>query len=76
MNDFFTQLEAELGALTHNGTHLGGAGARGRRRLIILIKRSAVIVALAVALAASLDSEFPATAHGYAPALVSAAYQA
>jgi hypothetical protein len=76
MNDFFTQLEAELGTLTHNGTHLGGAGARGRRRLIVLIKRIAVIVALAVALAASLDSEFPATAGGYAPALVSAAQPA
>lgn len=76
MNDFFTQLEAELGTLTRNGTHLGGAAARGRRRLIVLIKRSAMIVALAVALAASFDSEFPATAGGYVPALVSATQQA
>jgi hypothetical protein len=75
MNDFFTQLEAELGTLTRDGMHLGEPGARGRRRLIMLIKRGAVVVALAAALAVSFDSEFPATAHGYAPALISAAQQ-
>jgi hypothetical protein len=71
MNDFFRQLEIELGALTRDGMHLGDASARGRRRVMTLIRRSVVIVALAIALAATLDSEFPATARGYAPALVS-----
>jgi hypothetical protein len=76
MNDYFTQLEAELGTLTRDGMHLGRAGGRGRRRVTLLIRRTAVIVALAVALAASLDSEFPATARGNAPALIAAAQQA
>lgn len=70
MNDFFTQLEAELGTLTRDGMHLVDPGARGRRRLAALIRRSVVIIALAIALAASLDSEFPATARGYEPTLV------
>ena len=61
--DFFTQLEAELGSLTQSGTHLDAA-AHGRRRAIIYIRRAAVTLALAVGLAASLDSEFPATASG------------
>ncbi|HEX3617864.1 MAG TPA: hypothetical protein VHU61_15090 [Solirubrobacteraceae bacterium] len=76
MNDFFTQLETELGTLTRDGMHLGDPGARGRRRLTVLIRRSIVIVVLAIALAASLDSEFPATARGYAPALIAAAQPA
>jgi hypothetical protein len=76
MNDFFTKLETELGTLTRDGMHLGEAGVRGRHRLSMLIRRSIVVVALAVALAASLDSEFPATANGYAPAFVSVAQQA
>ena len=71
-DDFFTQLEAELGTLTRNGVHLVEAGARERRRLIALIRRSLVIIALAVALGASFDSEFPATARGSAAALRSA----
>jgi hypothetical protein len=75
MNDFFTQLESELGTLTRDGMHLGQPSARGRRRLIVLIRRSVVIVVLAIALAASLDSEFPATARGYAPGAISAAPQ-
>jgi hypothetical protein len=73
MNDFFSKLEAELGTLTHDGIHLGETSARGRRRLILLIRRSVVIVALAVVLAASLDGEFPASAHGYAPAIAAVA---
>ncbi len=64
--DFFTKLEAELGSLTHAGMHLDTG--HGRRRVTMLIRRAAVIVALAVGLAASLDSEFPATASGQAPA--------
>lgn len=61
--DFFTQLEAELGSLTQSGVHLD-ATAHGRRRVIILIRRAAVTIAVAVGLAASFDSEFPATASG------------
>jgi len=58
--DFFTQLEAELGSRTHAGMHLDGG--HGHRRAVILGRRAGVVIALAVALAASLDSEFPATA--------------
>ena len=58
--DFFTQLEAELGSLTHAGMHLDGG--HGPRRVVMLARRAAVVVALSVALAASLVSEFPATA--------------
>jgi hypothetical protein len=73
MNDFFSKLEAELEGLTRDGMHLGETSARGRHRLIVLLRRGAVIVALAIALAASFDSEFPASAHGYAPAIAAAA---
>jgi hypothetical protein len=73
MNDFFTRLEIELGTLTRDGMHLGDPTARGRRRMMTLLRRSVVIVTLAIALAATLDSEFPATARGSAPALVSVA---
>lgn len=72
-SDFFTQLEIELGGLTRQGMHLTDATARGRRRLITLLRRGAAIIMLAVALAASLDSEFPATASGYAPVPIAAA---
>jgi hypothetical protein len=64
--DFFKELEAELGSLTQSGMHLDVA-TQGRRRLLMLARRAVVIIALAVALAASLDSEFPATASGHAP---------
>lgn len=60
--DFFTQLEAELGSLTQAGMHL--ETGHGRRRVILLIRRAVTIVSLALALAASLDSEFPSTATG------------
>lgn len=62
--DFFTRLEAELGGLTHEGVHLGDPTARVRRRAAIAIRRGIAILTLATALAASLDSEFPATARG------------
>ena len=65
--DFFTRLEAELGALTREGVHLGDASARERRRLAVLARRAVAIVALALALAASLDGEFPANANGFTP---------
>jgi hypothetical protein len=76
MNDFFTQLETELGTLTREGIHLGDASARGRRRVIVLLKRGVAIVALATALAVSLEGEFPAIAHGYAGSTLTAAQQA
>jgi hypothetical protein len=63
--DFFTQLEAELANLTHAGTHLDGTANQRRRRITVLIRRAVVTVCLAVALAASLSSEFPATASGH-----------
>lgn len=72
-SDFFTKLEAELGSLTHAGMHLDEAAAHRRRRLTMLIRRAVVTVGLAIALAASLSSEFPATASGHdsaAPAWV------
>lgn len=62
--NFFTQLEAELGGLTRDGVHLGD-GTRRRRRVTLAIRRGLAITALAVALAASLDSEFPAVASGH-----------
>ncbi len=65
--DFFTQLEAELATLTHAGMHLDGAAGHRRRRITVLIRRAAVTVCLALTLAASLSSEFPATAHASAP---------
>jgi hypothetical protein len=69
MNDsFFDRLEAELAGLARQGTHLEGAPGRNRRRAVALIRRGAVIMALAVVLAASLVSEFPASASGRAMA--------
>ena len=62
--DFFDRLEAELAGLARQGTHLDGAAARDRRRALALIRRSAVIVIVIVALAVSLVSEFPASASG------------
>jgi hypothetical protein len=63
--DFFSQLEAELGSLTHAGMHLDQTGGQTRRRLMMLIRRAIATVVLATALAASLSSEFPATANGH-----------
>jgi hypothetical protein len=64
--DFFDRLEAELGGLTRQGAHLDRVAGRDRRRVVALIRRSAVIVILVVALAASLVGEFPASARGRA----------
>lgn len=74
-SDFFTQLEVELGDLTRGGMHLTDPAARGRRRMLTLLRRGTAILMLATALAASLDSEFPATARGYTPAAISPAAQ-
>ena len=70
--DFFTKLEVELGGLTREGMHLGDARARGHRRIVTLLRRAILVATLAIALAASFDSEFPATANGYAPAALAA----
>ena len=71
--DFFNQLEVELSSFTREGAHLADGAARSRRRAIILLRRSLATIGLAIAMAASLDSEFPATAKGNPPpALVAA----
>ncbi|MGH2861209.1 MAG: hypothetical protein ACRDLT_06830 [Solirubrobacteraceae bacterium] len=73
-SDFFTQLEVELGSLTRDGVHLLDASSRARHHhLFTVVRHGAVIVALAIALAASLVSEFPATASGHTPAALAAA---
>ena len=63
-DNFFDRLEAELGGLARQGTHLDVVAERNRRRVVALIRRSAMIVMLAAVLAASLVSEFPASASG------------
>jgi hypothetical protein len=66
-DNFFDRLEAELGGLTRQGTHLDGVPGRNRRRTAALIRRSAVIVLLAVVfLAAALAEESPTAAGGHA----------
>jgi hypothetical protein len=64
--DYFDRLEAELGTLARQGTHLDGVAARNRGRVTALIRRGAMIIILVVALAASLVGEFPASASGRA----------
>jgi hypothetical protein len=64
-DDFFDRLEAELGGLARQGTHLDTAAGRDRRRVVALIRRGALMVVLAAALAGSLISEFPASANGH-----------
>jgi hypothetical protein len=64
--NFFDRLEAELGGLARQGTHLDETAGSGRRRFTRLMRRSALGVVLAMALAASLVSEFPASANGSA----------
>jgi len=65
--DFFDRLEAELGGLARQGTHLDAAAGSDRRQLLALIRRAVVIAILALVLAASLVSEFPASASGHTP---------
>lgn len=64
--NFFDRLEAELGGLARQGTHLDQATGAGRRRFTRLVRRGVLGAVLAVALAASLVSEFPASANGSA----------
>jgi hypothetical protein len=61
--DFFDRLDADLAELTRHGAHLTLA-ERARRRWGRVARRGAVGALVAVALAASLASEFPGTASG------------
>ena len=63
--DFFDRLELELATLAHDGAHLDRRASRTRRRIATLVRRGAAVVVLAVVLAASLLSEFPASATGH-----------
>lgn len=63
--DFFDRLDAELAELTRQGAHLT-AGEREHLRWSRLVRRGLVSALVAVAMAASLVSEFPATASGHA----------
>lgn len=62
--DFFDRLEVELADIAHRGMHLDGP-ARDRRHVLTLVRRSVVIAVLALALAVTLVSEFPASANGH-----------
>jgi hypothetical protein len=64
--NFFDRLEAELGGIAREGTHLDETTGAGRRRVTRLMRRGLLGAALAMALAASLVSEFPASANGSA----------
>jgi len=64
-SDFFDRLDAELAELTRQGAHLT-AGDRVYRRAARLMRRGVVFALVAVALAAALVSEFPASASGRA----------
>jgi membrane-associated PAP2 superfamily phosphatase len=63
--DFFDRLDAELAELTRHGAHLT-VGDRVYRRAGRLLRRGVVFALVAVALAAALVSEFPASASGHA----------
>lgn len=62
--DFFDRLDVELAGLTRDGAHLEGGG-RVYRRANRLLRRGVAVALLAVALAAALVSEFPASASGH-----------
>jgi membrane-associated PAP2 superfamily phosphatase len=63
--DFFDRLDAELAELTRHGAHLT-VGDRVYRRAGRLVRRGVAFALVAVALAAALVSEFPASASGHA----------
>jgi hypothetical protein len=62
---FLDRLEGELAGLVRNGAHLDDATSH-RQRAGALIRRTALLVTLVMVLAASLVSEFPASATGHA----------
>jgi hypothetical protein len=63
--DFFDRLDSELAELTRQGAHLT-VGGRAYRRAGRLVRRGLGFALVAVALAAALVSEFPASASGHA----------
>jgi hypothetical protein len=63
--DFFDRLDAELAELTRQGAHLS-VGERVYPRVVRLVRRGLAFALVAVALAAALVSEFPASASGHA----------
>jgi hypothetical protein len=62
---FLDRLDEELAGLVRDGAHLDDATC-GRHRAGALIRRAALLVTLIMVLAASLVSEFPASATGHA----------
>ena len=60
--DYFARLDAELAACTRAGAHLPARPRQWGRAT----RRTAAMLALVIALAASLVSEFPASASGHA----------
>jgi hypothetical protein len=62
--DLFDRLDAELAALTRRGAHLTTAD-RAHRRWALLLRRGLLSAVVILALAATLVSEFPATASGH-----------
>lgn len=62
--DFFDQLDEDLAGLTRAGAHLTAGGLRCRRTGR-LVRRGVGLALAIVALAASLVSEFPASASGH-----------
>jgi hypothetical protein len=65
---YFDRLESELADLTARGAHLDPQ-ARRAARLAARTRRAMTALLLAVLLAVSFVSEFPAVAHGRAPAV-------
>lgn len=73
---FLDRLEADLAGLTRTGAHLDGGVGLVHRRVPALLRRGLTFIVLAVVLAASLASEFPATATGQpTPAALAAGHQ-
>lgn len=66
--DFFDQLDAELAELTRRGAHLSDSD-RERRWRVLVVRRGVMSMLLALVLAVSLASEFPASASGQAQAV-------
>jgi hypothetical protein len=63
--NFFDRLETELTDIARRGSHLDGA-ARGRRHAVAAVRHTVLMGVLALALAATLVSGFPASANGRA----------
>lgn len=63
-SDFFDRLDTELAELTRRGAHLIAAD-RAYRRMTRFVKRGVTFALVAMALAAALVSEFPASASGH-----------